>query len=712
MKTTWLSLLLALTLCLTLAVCPVSAEPNEDGDGLIDASELFMNVLYVSPDGNDANSGLVTDSPLKTLDAAFAKTTSLVNTVVLLGDTAYAPAPAHTFPLTVKGANASVKLLVSGDVSLTGPTSFDHLTTSGGATVYANGFDLTVTETVSSTDRLTVFGGANGTALTGDTNLVLYGGKYRLVYGGGNGAAAAVNGNTHVTIGGSFNAGDSIDDDSSAYFASYIAGGGYGAPVNGATYVTVEDGARAAYVFGAGRTGSATAKETNVVMNGGKVMNIYGGAEGAVQTGCNTHVTLNGGLVEAIFGASISAGFTGNTTITVLGGDVSRRIYTGCYNNGPVKGTTTLVLGPSAKLCTGTELSSGNSLDMTVRLGSRSGTSGEVNGVVYLDDCYNALNSKVRGTASYTVKAGRGGRVEPTTTAGLFRLLPDENKLGYADGTPTDAYQFASTGTVNVTFEAVDAYLYSVSAFSTETKVYAYANVLVNTEADPALLFVAAYDEDGRYVGGGFADAVTAERLPVSFARTGTPITFKAMILDKVTTAPLCEAYSGTIAASILKNGDAEADGPAGAWLSATTNASITYIDDPDNSDNRVISVNPAGKSPIYVYCRQHTAYTPGKSYHVEADLYPVGRADGEPVEKAHIACNIIYADAEGKEQNHVVKQYSSLPVGEWTHVSFDFTVAADSASRSSDQFTFYANPIGGKMALEYRLDNIFLTEK
>ena len=327
--------------------------------------------VYVSDAGLAENTGESASSPI-TLAKAYQNIDD-TKEIILAGNTTYTEAPAHIKNLTIKAENASTVLTLASDVSLKGDTTFSNLTINGAKTVYANGYALTVDETVTSTDKLTVFGGANGKAVSGDTNVTLLGGLYNNIYGGGN--SGVVNGSTNVTVGGNVNPGNTNNDQ--GYCMVY--GGGANAAVKGKTNVTLADNAVVKYVFGAGTGANGTAVDTNINITGGKVMNVCGGSKetATVLTNCDTHITMTGGLAESLFGGSQYSNLTGNTYVNILGGEVSRRVYTGCYNavdfglsglsvqatwasSYHVIGTTTLTLAPGVKLNTKTDLSSDN----------------------------------------------------------------------------------------------------------------------------------------------------------------------------------------------------------------------------------------------------------------------------------------------------------------------------------------------------------------
>lgn len=430
--------------------------------------------------------------------------------------------------LIIRGSSASVILSLPSSISLKGNLKLSNLTVSGVSTIYANGYTLEIDDKVTSTDRLTVYGGKNGSACE-STNIKIYGGQYNAIFGGGNGGA--VNGNTYVTVGGNVNPSDSINDDASNYSPCKIYGGGSNAAVNGSTNVTLEGNAITGYLIGAGNSG--TAKETNLFIKGGKVMNVYAGSRNTTLTNCNTHVTLTGGMAEAIFGGSEAAAMSGNTHIYLLGGQVTRRVYGGCYNDYGatsgwgssryVTGTTTIYIGPSVSLNTKKELSSDNQKNIGVFAGSRisSNQSAEVNTLVYLDNSYSSKNSAIGEKTSgltgialklvmkthtdYTIKSGIGGKVTSANESGKFFVEPDYGKYaafnskGYINEIIT-----LSSSTSQITFEDNNI-LKSVSA-SRKTNgadvTVAFAAKNIKNETNPTI-YVTISGADGAVVASG-----------------------------------------------------------------------------------------------------------------------------------------------------------------------------------------------------------------
>lgn len=424
--------------------------------------------VFVSDSGTAENTGESAESPI-TLVKAYNNIEE-IKEIVLTGATTYTEAPMHIKNLTIKALNASTVLTLPSDVSLNGDTTFSNLTLSGEKSIFANGYSLKIDENVSSTDRLTVYGGSNEKQVDGDTNITLLGGLYNNVFGGGNGTTATVTGNTNVTLGGNSNVGDSNSDENSNVSPCMVYGGGANASVTGKTNVNIEGNAVVRYVFGAGTGVNGTALDTNININGGEIMNVYGGSESqdTVLTDCDTHVTITGGLAEAIFGGSQNSVLTGHTYVNILGGEVSRRVYTGCYNDVDiglsglsikatwksdyyVDGTTTLTLAPGVKLNTTRGLSSDNQVNIGVFAGSRrkSHAADEINTIIYLDDCYNeckgyigeksskafvSLSNWLKNFANYVVKVGKGGMVTGTGIGGEVYIAPDSGNYGAIGG--------------------------------------------------------------------------------------------------------------------------------------------------------------------------------------------------------------------------------------------------------------------------------------
>lgn len=528
---------------------------------------------YVSSSGSNSNTGVIASSPLASITEA-CKKDSKDKTIILLDNVTYSDAAsAYSCNVTIKGNSSGVTLSLPSTVNLKGNLKLENVTLSGASVIYANGYNLEIAESVtcaSTSNRLTVYGGTNGSSYTGNTNITLYGGHYSNIFGGSNGAS--LTGNTNVIVGGNVNSGDGIDDDASNISPCYIYGGGNNGSVSGKTNVTLTGNAVTKYLVGAGKNTGGLATDTNIFIKGGKVMNVYGGSINTSLTNCNTHITMTGGLAEALFGGCSSQPMTGNTFITLLGGDVSRRVYTGCYNDVGTKylifadwksahyvtGTTTLVIGPDVKLNSKNGLSSDNQNNMGVFSGSRieSGKNkNEYNTVIFLDGCYNSQSSTIgeksstgqilglKSSEKYTVNAASGGIVEGTTTAGVIKVTPADNRYALVGSAKSTGGNVSiSTGTTSITFPE-DFALGNISASSGENGIVT-ASLSITAEnmygAKNPTVYCSLY-EGSKLVEITIFPAVT-KSATITFT---TPVSgdyyVKAFILDE-TSAPVCQS--------------------------------------------------------------------------------------------------------------------------------------------------------------------------
>ena len=429
--------------------------------------------LYVSASGSDTTGKGTEAAPFATLAPAYKKLHD-GSTIVLLDNTTFVNPPAHNGALTIKGASSSVTLTLPSEISLAGNLKLDNLTLTTG-TFYASGYTLEISSSVTSTGNLTVYGGTNGKAYTGNTDVKIYGGTYSKIFGGSNNAA--VNGETSVTFGGN---------------------------------ASVE------YIFGAGNSTNGTAKVTNVYVNGGNIVEaIYGGSHFATaeNNGAVYNVTMTGGKTQAIFGGNIGSSVNGNVFVNLFGGEVTRRVYTGCYNETSgtfsisfktdyyVTGTTVLTIAPGPSLVTGSDTNRG------IFSGSRTASQhdAEQNTIIYLDGCYNTYSGKIgeqgligqssfKSHHDYVVQATAGGDVLGTKTAGKVYIAPDEGKWGVI-GTETYCDEEAPvSASTSITFENY----YTVTYYGFDGEVLNSEDVLAG---EYALDFVLE-DVNGKYFEG------------------------------------------------------------------------------------------------------------------------------------------------------------------------------------------------------------------
>ncbi len=421
---------------------------------------------------------------------------------------------------SVTGVSNTTTVTLPSELILENDLTFDNVILSGACTIYANGHKLTITDTVTSDARLTVYGGGKNTDVNGDTYLNLNGGLYKDVYGGGyNGK---VTGNTTVILGGNTNKGDVFTSSPCKVF-----GGGNNGAVEGTTSVTLKDNAVALYLVGSGTGTNGTCNGTDINIQGGSVMNVYAGSRNvALPEGINTKITMTGGKAEALFGGCEAVEMTGHTRIYLLGGYITRRIYTGCYNGNDdlgnlqsdryVKGTTALYIGPSATINTEIELLNKETVNTGVFIGSRttSSHSDEINTVVYLDNCYDTHNkyigekhwlftSKFKSFENYIIKDGLNGTVE-FTTDGKLKLIPDEKYYSLFNGAKAENIVSLSKKENTVSFDKLKLYFELLEEKANKIKLDIIAD-------EPAFLFTGTYAED-KLINHTFEQAKTEEK--------------------------------------------------------------------------------------------------------------------------------------------------------------------------------------------------------
>ena len=486
--------------------------------GVVKQIESEGQSLYVSESGSDLNDGSE-GSPLQTLNRALSMAISGVNTTIILKrDAAIESLPSlSSGSITIEGDNGSRVLTLPETLEGNSDIKLDKLKLSK-STLFANGHKLEIGNEVTSDDRLTVYGGGNGSSVNGDTNIKLCGGKYDRVYGGS--LNAAVNGNTNITFGGNCNPGDGINDGNTSISPCYIYGGGNNGSVSEKTNITLDGNAVTKYIVGSGSgSGGSVGESTNINIAGGKVMNVYAGSAASAPTlNCDTNITMTGGTAEALFGGSEGTNLTGNAHLYLLGGEVTRRIFSGCYNgtNGwffisiastnHIKGTTTIVIDDAAKLITKNGLSSGNRMNSGIFAGSRiaSKNAEEVNTLIFLNDSYNSKKSLVgdisgwsdvfKSFETYTIKASKGGSVD-TAGNGVISLKPDTGMAAQIGGKTYGAENVnVSSGTTEVKF-VKDFSISSVTADKTNnTASVDYTATNYESEPEPKL-FVAVYEK-------------------------------------------------------------------------------------------------------------------------------------------------------------------------------------------------------------------------
>ena len=196
----------------------------------------------------------------------------------------------------------------------------------------------------------TLYGGGDAAAVTG-SKVVINGGRFNYVFGGGNGAGA---GNPGADIG---SLGITLDLHGGT-IGTLVSASNEKGDIDGSIKVNVDhssscDEEVTDFFGGANMVDIATDVTTTIECGAGTFRNVYGGSNKADIDG-NVSLTIQGGTIGRVFGGSkgdlsslggghsdVSANITGNVTLTLNGGSIGAA-FGGSNINGTIDGTITV----------------------------------------------------------------------------------------------------------------------------------------------------------------------------------------------------------------------------------------------------------------------------------------------------------------------------------------------------------------------------------
>lgn len=293
--------------------------------------------VYIDPEKTGGTG--TKENPVSTISAAFSYLKA-GGTLHLKGDVTLPKGIVLPSDLTIVGTEEENKptLTLSENLSLSSDLTIDgvKLEAAKDLSIYANGHTLTFGEHMADTSvntlsrageggQVSIYGGGTD-AVTEDTRLVLKGGNFANVYGGG-----------------------------------YIGGGrddevGTDAGVTGDTYIEISGDVVIENVYGGGRLAGAPGLapanvdvgDTYIEMSGGKVDALYGGgyshADGSANAG-STHLSVTGGTIQTLYGGGYAdypggetEAKTKNTEILLAGAAEVQKLYGGGYVGGHTTG--------------------------------------------------------------------------------------------------------------------------------------------------------------------------------------------------------------------------------------------------------------------------------------------------------------------------------------------------------------------------------------
>ena len=531
--------------------------------------------LYCSASGTENGDGTLNNPYTfqKALSAVEDKGTVIVNgSITLPADFEWL---ASDKTITVSGINdAAIDIKTVDNLNINCNVTFENLVFDCSATVSAsdaaadnainaNGYHVIIKDTVDTTAVLAIRGGSTSKAVD-STNLEVYGGSYRTIYGGG--SAQNVNGDCRLVVGGNVNK-NFKGKLKEGFPKAVIHGGSWGGIVKGDCITTVTGDASAAYVYG-GTNGQKTSHvegKIQVNVEGGNWMNVYSACYITEGKSINSEVNMKGGTVEGIFASDKP--ISGNVAINVTGGTVTRRIFSGCYNNydiggweadNHVSGTSTLTIYPGATLMTDHQIGSG------IFGGSRHDTNfaEEVSTLIFNGNTYEALKEDIGGfdvcysNHDYIVTATDGGKVTKKDNTAVT-ITPDAGFCAYVNGLAFSGGDYAlSAEMTNVVFEGnKEDKISSVNYTSGITTSKVSVGYNVNTSFKPSVI-VAVYDGNNALVAVSTKQVEpekTLDDIEVSCnLSSGEKYMVKAMMWNSPESmVPVCAPMSVTIPAAV-----------------------------------------------------------------------------------------------------------------------------------------------------------------
>ena len=302
----------------------VNADTNEDVRDLVALIKYIDNdgIIYVSDNGTDENNGLSETTAVKTMEQAIRMVPN--NGIIAIADTLTINSlPETSYSKTVTVTSGSIVVSSATEITLNDNMTFENLTFTSSAssmTIYANGYDLKMSNDVNVPSITNVYGGTNGSDYVGDTSVTLLSGTYNKVYAGSN--SATITGNTNLVVGGTTS-------------VAIAMGGSNEGDVTKSTTVTIQDSAKITdRIYGVSDTACEVAT-ANINVTGGTVKLIYGGGK-ANSTVDNVNVCISGSsnITGNIYGGGHTGSTVNNTSVIIKDNAVcGANVYGGGYQS-------------------------------------------------------------------------------------------------------------------------------------------------------------------------------------------------------------------------------------------------------------------------------------------------------------------------------------------------------------------------------------------
>ena len=307
-----------------------------------------MNVVFLSDNGSNSNTGRSASSPVETINQAFKVLGNEGGTIVVcntatIDTSAEATFPSHEGAVTITSVYGGIdyrgekaaSLAFNVDVFLGGDTVIENIdiTNVNGAEIYCRGNSLHIADGVACTytqNPMAIWGGTD-CALSGTTvnNTKFYdytieidSGDWHYVRGGsvrtGESQAVGTIGNVTIII----NGGTITSTTTSKSMNGIIAVGGFDA-LDGDAKIVINGGTINCSVMGLGRPGTNATTSNSAYARGNVTIEINGGSFAKGTTVGAIHDTvaaeLDGDFTLAVSGGDFASGFVGFNAESVLG---------------------------------------------------------------------------------------------------------------------------------------------------------------------------------------------------------------------------------------------------------------------------------------------------------------------------------------------------------------------------------------------------------
>lgn len=318
--------------------------PVIDKDLLTTDVELPLITVKVKDTEPQKGNTLTSENVAKTKNV-------VVNTVVPNVERNYIFA--NGLPLIITGEN---------DTSTTIYVDYNHSGSVDAGDKSLHEIDPSLPEDEADLSMYWIYGGGYYKAVTGDTSIIMEGGKVLEILGGGFGDS--IEGNTKVemrggvlnTIYGGGSANNTVNNthiEMKGGTANYILGGGTLGAVKGNTNITIESGANVEYTILGGGSNTMIEGDTNIQIEKVELnAHVYGGGElrdSSVKGNTNV-IVKNSKINKNVYGGGRNGSVVNDTNVEIHNSEVKGSVYGGGEVRSIVNGKTNVLIDGNSSI--------------------------------------------------------------------------------------------------------------------------------------------------------------------------------------------------------------------------------------------------------------------------------------------------------------------------------------------------------------------------